>query len=260
MPTLRLTPMRAEPWDTDLSVTGYLHSWDLSHGVDGPGTRLVLFTAGCPLRCLYCENPDTWELSGGRPVALVDVMDRVRRYRRIFDLTGGGVTISGGEPLAQPHFTGAILRSCAELGVHTALDTSGFLGYLADDTTLQDVDLVLLDIKSSQPDLYQRLTGRELAPTLRFAERLAALRRPAWVRFVLVPGLTDGRENVEGVARIAAGLPNVERVDVLAYHRLGEPKYRALGIPYRLTGTPEPDEAQVEAARAVFRDRGLTVT
>jgi pyruvate formate lyase activating enzyme len=241
-------------------ISGFVHSWDVSIGVDGPGTRFALFTAGCPLRCLYCENPDTWTSSGGRLTPLSEVMTLVHRYQRMLRISGGGVTVSGGEPLVQPRFTGAFLRSCRELGLHTALDTSGYLGRAATDSLLADVDLVLLDIKSFQPDLYRRVTGRELTPTLRFAERLAELGKPVWIRFVLVPGLTDAPENVDGLAGYLAGLPNVERVDVLAYHRLGAPKYAALGIRYPLAGVPEPEDSQMQDARRRFADRGLVVT
>jgi pyruvate formate lyase activating enzyme len=241
-------------------AAGYVHSWDLSIGVDGPGTRFALFTAGCPLRCLYCENPDTWTSRGGRLTPVGQVMTLVHRYQRMLRISGGGVTVSGGEPLAQPRFTGTLLHACHQAGLHTALDTSGYLGLLATDAMLDDVDLVLLDIKSFQPDLYRRVTGHELAPTLRFAERLAQLGKPVWIRFVLVPGLTDAPENVDGLAGYVAGLPNVERVEVLAYHRLGVPKYAALGVRYPLAGVPEPDDGQLDAARRRFADRGLVVT
>lgn len=240
-------------------VTGSVHSWDLSTGVDGPGTRFVMFVAGCPLRCLYCQNPDTWEMRRGTRRTVSEVLARIDRYRGVFAATGGGVTISGGEPLLQPAFTGAVLRGCAERGIHTALDTSGFLGARASDQMLADTSLVLLDIKSSDPVTYQKVTGRELAPTLAFARRLADLGRPVWVRFVLVPGLTDERSNVEGVAEIVAGLGNVERVDVLPYHRLGEAKHAALGIPYPLEGTAGPTAEETATARGAFEERGLVV-
>jgi pyruvate formate lyase activating enzyme len=241
-------------------TVGSVHSWDLSIGVDGPGTRLVLFTAGCPLRCQYCANPDTWHERNGVPTSVPDAMRRIRRYRRLFDVTGGGVTISGGEPLLQPQFTGEILAACAAEGIRTALDTSGFLGARATDEMLADVGLVLLDIKSWNPATYRKVTGRELVPTLAFAERLARLSRPTWIRFVLVPGLTDATENVEGLADYVATLPNVERVDVVAYHRFGVPKYAALGLPYPLEGVQEPSEEQLTTARRAFVDRGLPVT
>jgi pyruvate formate lyase activating enzyme len=239
---------------------GWVHSWDVSVGVDGPGSRFVLFTAGCPLRCLYCENPDTWTARGGRLTYLPDVMKQVRRYRPALLAAGGGVTLSGGEPLDQPVFAGGFLRACRELGLHTALDTSGYLGHRASDELLNDVSLVLLDIKSFDPATYLRVTGRDVRPTLTFAERLAELARPVRIRFVLVPGLTDDPANVEGVARFAAGLPNVDQVDVLAYHRLGVAKYAALNIAYPLADTPEPDEKQLQAARQRFAEHGLNVT
>jgi pyruvate formate lyase activating enzyme len=250
----------AGPPSTAYDVTGRVHSWDLSTGVDGPGTRFVLFTAGCPLRCLYCENPDTWNPSGGTETTVGDVMALVHRFTPALHATGGGITITGGEPLFQPAFTGALLHAAKAEGLGTALDTSGYLGTNADDTLLADTDLVLLDVKSFDPALYRLVTGAALGPTLRFARRLADLGRPTWIRFVLVPGLTDPRDNVEGLADFVATLPNVERVDVLAYHRLGVPKYAALGLPYRLDGAPEPTDEQLREVREVFRSRGLAVT
>jgi pyruvate formate lyase activating enzyme len=239
---------------------GWVHSWDLSLGVDGPGARFVLFTAGCPLRCLYCENPDTWTPRGGRLTALADVLKQVGHYRSALRTAGGGVTVTGGEPLDQPVFVARFLRACRELDLHTALDTSGYLGHRASDEMLADTGLVLLDLKSFDPATYRRVTGREVGPTLRFAERLAELGRPVRIRFVLVPGLTDDPANVEGVARFAAGLPNVEQVDVLAYHRLGVAKYAALNLPYPLPDTPEPGEADLRRARERFAGHGLNVT
>lgn len=252
-------PQRAHP-GSSAQTSGFVHSWDISIGVDGPGTRFVVFTAGCPLRCQYCENPDTWKARNGKRTRTDQVMARVGHYQQLLRDGGGGVTVSGGEPLAQPRFTGSLLHSCRQLGLHTALDTSGYLGRLATDEMLADVNLVLLDIKSFEPDLYRRVTGRELAPTLRFAERLAELGLPVRIRFVVVPGLTDAPENVDGLAGFVSGLPNVEQVDVLAYHRLGESKYAALGLDYPLAGVPEPDEVQVAAVRRRFTDHGLVVT
>lgn len=129
-------------------TTGRIHSWDLSTGVDGPGTRFVLFVSGCPLRCLYCANPDTWHMRDGREVTVDEVMAEIEKYRPFVTTAGGGVTVTGGEPLLQPAFTGELLRRCKEAGLHTALDTSGFLGARATDRLLADTDLVLLDIKS----------------------------------------------------------------------------------------------------------------
>jgi pyruvate formate lyase activating enzyme len=237
---------------------GAVHSWDLSTGVDGPGTRFVVFTGGCPLRCLYCQNPETWRMRDSRRVSVEEVMTEVERYRRFISVAGGGVTVSGGEPLLQPAFTGELLHRCRRAGLHTALDTSGFLGDRADDALLADTDLVLLDIKAGSPRAYRALTGGELAPTLRFARRLADLGRPTWVRYVLVPGLTDDEEEVEAVASFVATLPNVERVDVLPFHRLGAAKYERLGIPFALARTRPPDPELLDRVRGRFRAHGLT--
>lgn len=238
-----------------------MHSWDLSSGVDGPGTRFALFLAGCQLRCLYCQNPDTWSERDGEVETVDDVMSLVHRYRGVFERTGGGVTVTGGEPLLQPAFTAALLRACREDGIHTALDTSGSLGARASDQLLLDTDLVLLDIKSFLPATYRRVTaGGDVAPTLAFARRLAALERPVWVRFVLVPGITDAPENVGPLADFVAGLGNVERVDVLPFHTFGLAKYEALGLPFLLADRPAPTPREAAAVRDVFLSRGLLVT
>ena len=239
---------------------GRVHSWDVSTGVDGPGTRLVIFLAGCPLRCLYCQNPDTWHMRDGGLVPVADIERRMQRYARFVTTAGGGVTVSGGEPLLQPAFTRDVFEAAKRLGLHTALDTSGFLGARADERLLAATDLVLLDIKAGSEDTYGRLTGGALAPTLAFADRLAERGTPVWVRYVLVPGWTDAPDEIEAVADRCAALPNVERVDVLAFHKLGRSKYERLGVPFPLADTPTPTPGQVAAARAVFAARGLVVS
>ncbi len=241
-------------------VLGSVHSWDISTGVDGPGSRFVLFLAGCPLQCLYCHNPDTWRMRNGEPMSSDEVLERVRRYQPFLTSARGGVTVSGGEPLLQPLFTKAVLQGAKAAGLHTALDTSGLLGLRADDELLAATDLVLLDLKAIDPDVYRDVTGGPLAPTLRFAERLAAMGKRTWIRFVLLPGWTDDPEHVRAMAEYVAGLGNVERVDVLGYHRLGREKYAALGLPDRLAGVPAATPEQMAAARQAFADVGLTVT
>ncbi|MGW4735887.1 pyruvate formate-lyase-activating protein [Streptomyces shenzhenensis] len=238
-------------------VTGRVHSWDLSTGVDGPGTRFVLFLSGCPLRCLYCANPDTWHMRDGRRTTVDEVMAEAEKYRAFITTAGGGVTLTGGEALLQPAFTAGIFRRCKELGLHTALDTSGFLGRRASDALLADTDLVLLDIKSFDVSAYRRLTGGDLAPTLTFATRLDRLGVPVWIRYVLVPGWTDDPGAVDGLGAFLAGLGNVDRVDVLPFHKLGAHKYDALGIPFPLRDTPAPDPELTERVREQFREHGL---
>ena len=192
-----------------------VHSWELVTAVDGPGTRLTLFLSGCPLRCQYCHNPDTFQMRSGHAVTLNDVFKLVKRYRAIFKVTGGGLTISGGEALMQVNFVRNLLRHCHQEGIHTCLDTSGFLGANLADADLKNLDLVLLDIKSGDEATYQQVTGRPLAPTITFGDRLAEAKVPVWVRFVLVPGLTDDPENIAKVAQIARRWPNLERLEIL---------------------------------------------
>lgn len=237
---------------------GSVHSWELVTGVDGPGTRLTVFVSGCPLRCLYCHNPDTMYAAKGEPVLLDDLVARVRRYRGIFRATRGGLTLSGGEPLMQPAFVGRLLRAAKEMGVHTAVDTSGFLGANASDEMLDDIDLVLLDIKSGLPQTYRRTTGRELRPTLEFSHRLAERGTEVWLRFVCVPGLTDDPANVEAVAHAIDGMDNISRVEVLPFHQMGRDKWEALGLPYDLADTPPPTAETLERVRGQFRARGFT--
>ncbi|MGW6545058.1 pyruvate formate-lyase-activating protein [Streptomyces massasporeus] len=238
-------------------VTGRIHSWDLSTGVDGPGTRFVLFTSGCPLRCLYCANPDTWHMRDGREATVDEVMAKIGTYRDFLTTAGGGVTLTGGEPLLQPAFTQAVLRRCKEAGLHTALDTSGLLGTRASDELLADTDLVLLDVKSFDVTTYRKLTGGALAPTLNFATRLNRLGARVWIRYVLVPGWTDDEDAVGRLAEFLSGLDCVDRVDILPFHKLGAAKYDALGIPFPLRDTPAPDRALVDRVRGRFRERGL---
>jgi pyruvate formate lyase activating enzyme len=240
-------------------TTGYVHSWDLSTAQDGPGTRMTLFLAGCILRCQYCHNPETWRMRDGIRRSVEQVTERVARYKKVMDVTGGGLTISGGEPLLQAPFVANVFRHVkADLGIHTALDTSGLLGDRLSDDELQDVDLTLLDIKSGLPETYLRVTGRELQPTLDFARRLSDMGRTMWVRFVLVPGLTDAPDNVAAVADIVAGLKTVERVEVLPFHQLGRAKWAATGETYLLGDTKGATAEEAEAAREIFRERGLT--
>lgn len=238
-------------------VTGRIHSWDLSTGVDGPGTRFVLFLSGCPLRCLYCANPDTWHMRDGKRSTVDEVMAEIEKYRPFITTAGGGVTLTGGEALLQPAFTAEVFRRCKERGLHTALDTSGFLGARATEALLADTDLVLLDIKSFDVPAYRKLTGGDLAPTLTFATRLNRLGVPVWIRYVLVPGWTDDPVAVDGLGAFLAGLGNVDRVDVLPFHKLGAHKYDALGIPFPLRDTPAPGPELTERVREQFREHGL---
>ena len=235
---------------------GYAHSYETGSRLDGPGIRITLFVSGCPLRCQYCHNPDTWKLKHGTRISLERIVTRLGHFAPALRSMKGGLTISGGEPLVQPAFSGRIFAAAKAMGLHTALDTSGFLGASATDDYLKNVDLVLLDIKSWDPETYRRVTKQDVAPTLRFAERLAAMGKPVWIRYVLVPGLTDEPTNVEGVAKFVAPMKNVEWVEVLPFHQLGSFKWKALGLKYELEDTPAAPAELVQRVLGQFRDAG----
>lgn len=241
------------------SVDGYVHSVETLGTVDGPGIRYVIFAQGCPLRCLYCHNPDTFKLKKGRLIASGALLDEIQASADFLRRARGGVTLSGGEPMLQPEFMASLLRGCKEMQLHTALDTTGFLGAKASDALLADIDLVLLDIKSFDPATYRRVTGVDLKPTLDFARRLEQLGRKMWIRFVLVPGLTDGPANVEGLADFVATLKMVERVEVAPFHKMGEFKWQELRLKYQLAETKPPSTESIRQTRAIFASRGLTV-
>jgi pyruvate formate lyase activating enzyme len=235
---------------------GYAHSYESSSRYDGPGLRVVLFVSGCLLRCSYCHNPDTWHLKDGTYVPAQQVIDRLRTFAPALRSLDGGLTISGGEPMVQLAFTRRILAGAKEMGLHTAIETSGYLGDRVDERYLSCLDLVLLDIKSFDPETYRSVTGRELAPTLRFAERLAALGKPVWVRFTLVPGFTDEPANVDGIARFVAPMKNVEWVEVQPFHQLGAFKWKAMGLEYKHADTPTPTPDLIERVIEQFRAAG----
>ena len=242
--------------DEEDGAFGYVHSYETSSRYDGPGLRAVLFTSGCLLRCSYCHNPDTWHLKDGTHISAKQVIDRLTQFASALRALNGGLTISGGEPLVQTAFTRRILAGAKAVGLHTAIETSGFLGDRVDDRYLSALDLVLLDIKSGDPDTYRNVTGRELAPTLRFAERLAERGKPAWVRFTLVPGLTDDPDNVDKVARFVAPMKNVEWVEVLPFHQMGAFKWQAMGLKYELSDTPSPSPDLVARVIGQFHEAG----
>ena len=235
---------------------GYVHSYETSSRYDGPGLRVILFLSGCLLRCTYCHNPDTWHLKDGTYVSAEQVIKRLGDFAPALRSLDGGLTISGGEVLVQPAFTRRILAGAKQMGLHTAIQTSGFLGDRVDDKFLSVLDLVLLDIKSGDPDTYKRATGRDQAPTLRFAERLAAIGKPVWVRFTLVPGLTDDPDNVEKIAKFVAPMKNVEWVEVQPFHQLGAFKWKAMGIEYKEANTPSASPDLVKRVVGQFQAAG----
>jgi pyruvate formate lyase activating enzyme len=241
------------------NLIGYVHSWEVGSTVDGPGIRFVAFLSGCFLRCQYCHNPDTWHKHNGRPVTVTRTMQEIGKYAQVLKISRGGITISGGEPMVQSAFMMQIFHRCKQLGLHTCVDTSGRLGDRLTDEELMDIDLNLLDIKSGDPAIYEKLTHQPLQPTLDYAQRLSALGRPMWIRFVLVPGLTDDVDNVEKLADFCGGLKTVERVEILRFHQMGRDKWHKLGLAYELENVAPPEPDLSARVREQFRSRGLLV-
>jgi pyruvate formate lyase activating enzyme len=236
---------------------GFLHSFTTGSAVDGPGVRVVAWTAGCMWRCVYCHNPDTWTMTNGFPVTIERATEELKKYRHGLKIMSGGLTLSGGEPLMQHRFAAKLLAASKAMGIHTAIETNGYYGDRLSDDDLDAIDLVLLGLKAT-PERHRAITGMDAGPTRAFAERLAARKRPIWARFVLVPGITEDPDDIAEIASFAASLGNVQRVDVLPFHQLGKFKWQALGIPYMLEHVSPPAPDLIERAIAVFRDAGLT--
>lgn len=240
--------------------TGWVHSHETTSTVDGPGFRYTVWLAGCHLRCQYCHNPDTWALRNGRHCTTRQVIEDARRFATFLRATGGGFTVSGGEPLVQAPFALDLLRRAkSDLGLHTALDTNGYLGEHLSDDDLADIDLVLLDLKAFDDAQHRRVTGQSNEAILAFARRLADLHRPVWVRYVLVPGLTDDHADIDALGAFVAPMTNVERLEVLPFHQMGRAKWAQLGEQYPLADTPPASPEQAAEAVARFRAAGCAV-
>jgi pyruvate formate lyase activating enzyme len=232
---------------------GRVHSIETLGGADGPGVRCVVFLQGCLLRCGYCHNPDTWDPAGGTTWRADAVVAEVERCRPYFGRRGG-VTVSGGEPLLQAAFTREILARCKDAGIHTALDTSGCVFNQTVERVLTVTDLVLLDIKSSDPEDHKALTGTPLEPVLRFLEELDSRGIETWVRHVVVPGRNDSPGHIRDLTKRIIGHSCVRRVDLLGYHDMAEEKWRALGREYPLAGTPPLAEHTLRSLASLMHE------
>ena len=239
-------------------TTGYIHSKESFGTVDGPGIRYVLFMQGCPARCLYCHNPDTWDMHGGTPVTVEEVLSDYRKNRMFYQ--NGGITVSGGEPLLQLSFVRELFAAAKREGIHTCIDTAGLTfhttpTYLAElDDLLTHTDLVMLDIKHTDPPKHKALTGQDNQAVLAFARYLAEKNVPVWIRRVVVEGWTDDEEELLALGRLIGGMPNVKALDVLPYHTMGVHKYTDLGIPYPLANAaPLSTEKAAWAKQTILR-------
>ena len=240
-------------------MMGKIHSIETCGTVDGPGIRYVLFTQGCPLRCQYCHNPDSWKVGDGKDMSVDAIIKDVVKYKSFMTFSGGGITVSGGEPLLQPDFVGELFKECKKNDIHTCLDTSGYIKLDRADPVLDHTDLVLLDIKSYNPLVFKDVTGVPIDSTLAFAKHLSDRDIPVWIRYVLVPGLTDDLDDIEALAKYLTTLNNVERIDILPFHKMGEYKWEQLGYDYQLTDTPSPEPEDVARAKDIFLKYNLPI-
>jgi len=242
-----------------MSLVGNIHSIESCGTVDGPGVRFVVFLQGCPLRCQYCHNPDTWAVDGGRTMSVQALIDEIIKYKSYMRFSNGGVTISGGEPLIQTAFVLELLKACKAKHIHTAIDTSGFIFTEDTKAVIDAVDLVLLDVKHADPKTYKVITGVNLQPTLDFLAYLHKQHKPTWVRYVLVPTLSDQPEHIETLSKILSNYNNIERIEILPFHKMGEYKWASLGLTYQLTNIDEPSKDSILKAMTIFKKYNLHV-
>ncbi len=236
---------------------GFLHSFTTGSAVDGPGIRVVGWTTACMFRCQYCHNPDTWTLKNGIPVTLEHAIEEVQKYANGLRAMHGGFTLSGGEPLMQDRFAARLFAAVKMMGVHTAIETNGYYGERLSDREFEDIDLIILDMKAFSREQHERVTGLHNDDVLEFCKRVAKLKRPMWLRYVLVPGLTDNPEEMQAVADFGASLGVVERAEILPFHQMGRYKWERLGIEYKLGSTKPPTPELVNKAVEIFRNAGL---
>lgn len=238
-------------------MTGRIHSFESFGTVDGPGIRYVVFLQGCPLRCQYCHNPDTWA-TGGKEYTAEEVVKQALRYKNYFG-EKGGVTVTGGEPLLQIDFVIELFTLLKEKGIHTCVDTSGItfkkenaVSVEKHEKLLEVTDLFLLDIKHIDSEGHKALTGQDNANTLAFAKFLSERGKKTWIRHVLVPGITDDDEQLQRLREFVDGLSSVEKIEVLPYHTLGVVKYEKLGMEYPLKDVSAPDKERVLNAKRIL--------
>ncbi len=236
-------------------MNGFIHSVETCGTVDGPGLRYVVFFQGCPLRCAFCHNPDSWEFGRNTELTAEKLTSDILRYRSF--IRSGGVTLSGGEPLAQPEFALEVLKRLKEEGIHTAIDTSGAVPLAACSETVLAADLILLDIKHIRADVCHTLTGQDNRNALAMLDFCEQHRKSVWIRHVVVPGRTDDLNDLEALAQYLASFTVIQRIELLPFHKMGENKWKQLRLEYQLEHTPEPDPERMRLIRELFARHGL---
>jgi pyruvate formate lyase activating enzyme len=233
-------------------LTAYIHSVETAGMVDGPGIRYTIFFHGCALRCKYCHNPDTWKLAGGLEMTVEELLKDVMLYRSFMRFSGGGVTVTGGDPFMQPEFLIELLKALKSEGIHTALDTAGYTSSSNAEKALDKTDLLLLDIKSIDPKVYRDITGLGIDATLRTLDVAYSKGIETWIRFVLIPGLTDNFDHIRQMRDYLKRYDNISKIEVLPFHKMGEYKWAELGIEYELADTQPPNAETLATAKDIL--------
>jgi pyruvate formate lyase activating enzyme len=235
-----------------LSIVGKIHSFETFGTVDGPGIRFIIFLKGCPLRCKYCHNRDTWSPEGAKLYTTEEVLTEIKKYRNFITSSNGGITVSGGEPLIQPEFVKELFVKCKVEGFHTAIDTSGYVNVEDVKGVLEYTDLVLLDIKHTDARKHIALADVENDRIKLFTQYLSDINKPVWIRYVLVPGYTDDESDLMAAYEYLKNFKNIEKIEVLPYHSMGKTKWEKLKVEYPLEGVPSPTSEDVEKARNIL--------
>lgn len=245
-----------------MSLIARYHSYESCGTVDGPGIRFILFLQGCLMRCKYCHNRDTWDLDGGKEISVAELMKEVVSYKAFMQATGGGVTASGGEAVLQAAFVSEWFKACKAEGINTCLDTNGFVRHYDHtiDELLDHTDLVLLDLKQLNDQIHQNLIGVPNKRTLEFARYLQQRNQPTWIRYVVVPGYTDDDDSIHRLGHFIQGMQNIEKVELLPYHRLGVHKWATLGYQYELEHVQPPSKAALEHIKQILEGYGHLVS
>lgn len=243
-----------------MSIIGRIHSLESFGAVDGPGIRFVVFMQGCPLRCQYCHNPDTWDIHKGTEYTAEQLTEEILKYKSFMDFSGGGVTFSGGEPLLQAEFILEVCKLLKKDNVSIAIDTSGFIWNDNIEELLEYTDIVLLDIKNYDQDVYKRITGVALEPTLMLLDYLKHKNITTWIRYVLVPGLTDNLDSIRSLSEHLCNYSNVKKIEIQSFHKMGEYKWQNLGYDYMLSETKEPDSKLLSEVKEIFENSKIPVT
>jgi len=236
-------------------MEGYVHSVETCGTVDGPGIRYVIFFQGCPLRCKFCHNPDTWKMYEGKKCTAKEVVDDILRYK--YFIRSGGVTISGGEPLLQADFASEILKECRKHGIHTAIDTSGAVPLSKCRHAVDEADLILLDIKSIDTFKCRELTGKGNEDALKLLDYLELKGKEVWIRHVVVPGITENYDDIEEMGKYLSRYKVISRVEILPFHKMGEYKWKELNLKYELEDTQPPEKESVEKIKNILRKHHL---